>query len=167
MVFYSYQSGQFEQEFSPFTNVFLDTVYMLHAVYTFTSVTVPTTYSCQALYQLWGDSLIWALSHTPSLQCLYLTSLLYNPAVFPFLVNGWWMCSEVLLSQWHCHLARSQLEKIFLEGPFLEKQPGTRALSRCSIWFVPTEDLDIHCPCGVSPHTWRVVHQRWVTLRDL
>lgn len=114
-----------------------------------------------------GDSLIWALSHSPSLQCLYLTSLLYNPVVFPFLVNGWWMCSEVLFSQWQCYLARSQLEKFFLEGPFLEKQPGTRALPRCSIWFVLTEDLDIHCSCGVSPGTWRVMHQRWVTLRDL
>ncbi|XP_069636153.1 E3 SUMO-protein ligase NSE2 isoform X2 [Haliaeetus albicilla] len=61
------------------------------------------------------------------------------------------MCSEVLLSLWQCHLARSQLEKIFLEGPFLEKQSGTRAPSRHSILFVLIEDLDIHCPCGLSP----------------
>lgn len=52
-----------------------------------------------------GMLLSWALSHTPSLQCLDLTSLCYSPVVLLFLANSWRMCSEVLPSQGKCHLA--------------------------------------------------------------
>lgn len=53
MVFYSYQCGQFKQDFSPLSNIF-KILCMLYAVYAFTSVTVPATCSCQVLCWWWG-----------------------------------------------------------------------------------------------------------------
>lgn len=107
-----------------------------------------------------GNSLDWALSHSPSLPCLYLTPLRTTLRSFLF----WSRLTDVFWSFAHAVAVPSSRIPAAEDLPRRSFQPGTGALSRHPIWIVLTGDPDVHCPCAVAPGTCRAVRRRWVTL---